>query len=65
MPFSIILIASKTTGEIVMINFIKNLLEKNDEGFNFNPRKHSTLTVYKNGQYCTYVFDKRTHKVLA
>lgn len=35
------------------------------EGFNFDPRKHSTITVYKNGQYCTYVLDKRTHQVLA
>lgn len=48
-----------------MIQFIRSLLEKNNEGINFNPKKHNTLTVYRNGQYCTYVFDKRTHKVLA
>lgn len=39
--------------------------KKEVEGFNFDPRKHSTITVYKNGQYCTYVLDKRTHQVLA
>ena len=48
-----------------MLKKLFEFIERNVEGFNFDPRKHSTITVYKNGQYCTYVLDKRTHQVLA
>ncbi len=46
-----------------MLKKLFEFVERNVEGFNFDPRKHSTITVYKNGQYCTYVLDKRTHQV--
>lgn len=47
-----------------MVQFFKNLFNKNDEGFNFNPRIHDTVVVYRNQQYRTYIVDKRTRKVL-
>lgn len=48
-----------------MLKKLFEFVERNVEGFNFDPRKHSTITIYKNGLYCTYVLDKRTHQVLA
>ena len=40
-----------------MLKKLFEFVERNVEGFNFDP--------HKNGQYCTYVLDKRTHQVLA
>ena len=34
-----------------MLKKLFEFIERNVEGFNFDPRKHSTITVYKNGQY--------------
>ena len=48
-----------------MVQFFKNLFNKNDEGFNVNPRIHDTVVVYRNQQYRTYIIDKRARKVLA